>query len=539
MEWSQALAAVRLRRVAGRRITGVTEDTRRLAPGMVFVARQGLRMDGHELLAMAREQGAILTVGARRVGDDLPDVMVPDPAAALAHLVSAWYGDPGRHLTLIGITGTNGKTTAAHLTAAVLRAAGHSVGTIGTTGYAFNGQKAVGGHTTPPPEVLYRLLAQWRAAGATHVVMEVSAQALTQRRTAACTFAAAALTSFARDHGEFYPDQHAYREAKVLLFRDLRGVAVLPGPPAGDADLQAFASAASEGAARTVFYGPEGTVRGRSLASPSLDRLRMELRLPEEDHASPVVLPLPGEHNVTNATCAAAIAWSLGVPGEIVRAGLEGASRPAGRALCMRMPDRDAWAVVDYAHNPAALAAVLRWLRGSVRGKVYVVLGARGERDRGKRPLMGAVVAALADSAVFTSDRPAGEAPDAAAAPMLQAAKDCGTRACFIGDRAAAIAHAVGLLRDGDCVLVTGKGTETWQGDSPGRDGTDDPTVLQALGAIPLCDESRGEADADMAAVTPMHAMRRLARAVRRYAVPAGPLRHEVVPDRAHNGDSL
>jgi len=452
---------------------------------MVFVARRGQHTDGHDLLSAARRQGAAFTVGERRLGRGLPDVLVPDPAAAVAHLVSAWYGDPGRRLTLIGITGTNGKTTAAQLTAAIFTAAGHAVGTVGTLGYSFGGQTAQGDHTTPPPEILYRILAEWLAAGASHVVLEVSAQALSQRRTAACPFAAAALTGFARDHGEFYPDQDAYREAKASLFRDLRGVAVLPAPTADDADQAAFAAAAAD-ADRTVFYGPDGMVRGRSLRSRGLLGTWMELQLPGEAGPRRLLLPIPGQHNVANATCAAASAWSLGISADTIVAALEVAAPPPGRALCLRLSAQGAWAVLDYAHNPAALAATLRWLRQSIPGRVYVVLGARGERDPGKRPLMGAVVAALSDGAVFTSDRPAGETPESAAASMLSAARDCGARAVFIRDRAQAIAHAASLLQDGDCVLVAGKGTEPWQDDSPTRGGVDDPTILRELGAIHL-----------------------------------------------------
>ncbi len=490
MDWEEALEAVRRRRWDGRAITGVTEDTRRLVPGMVFVARRGTHVDGHDLLASARQEGAVLTVGGRSVAPGLPDVVVPDPGAALAHLVAGWHGDPGRRLTLVGLTGTNGKTTTAHWVAAILAAAGHAVGTIGTLGYRFAGHTETGEHTTPPPEVLYGLLARWLAAGATHVVMEVSAQALSQGRTAACPFAAAALTSFARDHGEFFPDQDAYRAAKARLFADLRGVAVLPHPGADATDHQAFAAAAA-GAARTVLYGTEGTVQGRPGPPPpaggeALTQSCLDLRLPGEARAQPVRLRLGGEHNAGNATCAAAVAWVLGVPPATLRAALASAPPPAGRAVCLHLAERGAWAVVDYGHNPAALAASLRWLRRAVPGRVYVVLGARGGRDQGKRPLMGAVVAALADGAIFTADRPAPEDAEAAAAPLLRAARDCGGEAVFVRDRARAIGRAVGLLGAGDCLLVSGKGTEPWEGDSPERGALDDAALLRELGAAPL-----------------------------------------------------
>ncbi len=497
VDWNHALEAVRRRQLAGQALTGVTEDTRRLRPGMVFVARRGLHTDGHDLLEAARGLGAVLTVGSRRMPAGGPDVLVADPAEALALLVSAWHGDPGFRLRLIGITGTNGKTTAAHLTTAILQAAGCAVGTVGTLGYSFGGSTVPPGHTTPPPEVLYPLLAEWAALGATHAVMEVSAQALTQRRTAACPFAAAALTSFARDHGEFYPDQEAYRAAKLELFHHLRGAAVLPASgDVGEGDLSLFVEAAA-GAPATVFFGggPEaGAAVWAARRGPlGLDHTPLTLHLPGEAPQA-LRLPLPGEHNVQNAACAAAIAWSLGIPAPAIVAGLQQSAPPAGRALCLQLPERGAWAVVDYAHNPAALAAVLRWLRQAVPGRIHLVLGARGGRDRGKRPLMGAVVAALADGAVFTSDRPAEEDPEEGALPLLRAAQDCGLTAAFVRDRAEAIGLAVSRLGRGDCVVVCGKGTEPWQGDSPGRDGMDDPAVLEALGAVPLTPAAAGSA---------------------------------------------
>ena len=483
MDWAEALEAVRRRRWRGQTLAGVTEDTARLRPAMVFVARIGLHHDGHTFLRQARASGAAFTVGARPVAHGLPDVLVPDPAAALAHLVAAWHGDPGENLRIVGITGTNGKTTVAHLTAAIFTAAGHPTGTIGTLGCRFSDRGLATTHTTPPPEVLYPLLAEWREADATHVVMEVSAQSLTQRRTAACRFSVAALTCLTREHGECFPDDNAYQAAKQALFTAVRGAAVLP---ADDPAFQAFAAAASH--ARLVTFGRGGDIDIGWIGG-GLTGSVGEIHFP---HSRPqrLELRLPGRHNLRNAACAAAIAWAAGVPAEVIVAALRGAVPAPGRANCQWLPDLRAWAVVDYAHNPGALVAVLRWLRESVRGCLYVVIGARGGRDTGKRPLMGAAIAALADGAIFTADRPGAEDPAEAVAQMLQAARGCGLRARFVRDRAEAIAAATRLLRAGDCLLVTGKGSEPWDADDstswPYATDRTDVAVLRDLGAQPI-----------------------------------------------------
>ncbi len=469
VQWEQALAAVRARHYRGADVLGVTEDTHRLIPGMVFVARPGRHADGHAFLTEARERGALLTVGERAVAADLPDVVVPDAAAALSHLVSAWWGDPGAGMVLVGVTGTNGKTTVAHLLAQILRAAGYRAGQVGTLGFRFEDDFSATHHTTPPPEVLYPLLCRWRDAGCTHVVMEVSAQALSQRRVAALRFAAAALTGFSRDHGEYYQDLQEYRRAKEELFSALTsGSAVLPRD---DPQYAAFAAAAA--GCRILTFGPGGEVQGEPAGTAELGGGRIRLQLPDERERV-LHFPLPGMHNLRNALCAAATALSLGVQARAIFEGLSAAGSVPGRAMVLRAPG-GMTAVVDYAHNPAALKEILRTVRAGTPGRLYAVLGPRGERDRGKRPLMGAILAAFADAAVITSDRPGSELPEEAAAPMLQAARDCGLRAEFVADRGEAIAMAAARLRRGDCLLVTGKGLEPW--------GAGDSAVLPASDA--------------------------------------------------------
>jgi len=473
VRWDQALAAVRARRYRGADVSGVTEDTHRLVPGMVFVARPGRHADGHVFLAEARERGALFTVGERAVSSGLPDVVVPDAAAALSHLVSGWWGDPGADLVMVGVTGTNGKTTVAQLVAEILRAAGCRPAQVGTLGFRFEDHVEPSYHTTPPPEVLYPLLRRWRDEGATHVVMEVSAQALSQKRVASLRFSAAALTGFSRDHGEYYERADDYRRAKEELFSQLTaGVAVLPRD---DPHYAAFADAAA--GCRTLTFGLGGDVQGEPAGPAGLTGGRIRLRLPATRERL-LHFPLPGAHNLRNALCAAAVGLGLGAKPRAVFEGLSAAEPVPGRALVLRTP-AGITVVVDYAHNPAALKEILRTVRAGTTGRVYAVLGPRGERDRGKRPLMGAILSAFADGAVITADRPGSEPPGEAAAPMLQAARDCGLAAEFVADRGEAISLAASRLRCGDCLLVTGKGLEPWGADDSAMAPSSDLEALR------------------------------------------------------------
>ncbi len=456
----------------GKPLSGVTEDSRRVRPGMVFVARRGRQVDGHLFLSAARQAGAALTVGEYRLSPDSPDILVSDGGKALAELVSAWYGDPGRNLTLVGITGTNGKTTTAYLTASILAASGRAVGTIGTLGYRFAEEIEEPSHTTPPPETLYRLLHDWGENGATHIVMEASAQALAQGRTAACPFRVAALTNITRDHGEYFRTMDSYRRAKRVLFTELGrdATAVLPSD---DPEARPFVAAI---AAPTLYYGDGGMVTATEHGDPTLDGTAMVLSINGRGHH--VFLPLPGLYNIRNALCASAAAHALGIPDLAIVEGLEKAEPVVGRTVVFETP-AGVRAVIDYAHNPAGLVSVLRLLRGTTLGRLCVVMGARGHRDKGKRPLMGAVIAALADELVLTSDRPLSEDPAQAAKPMLTAAQACGLPTRFVRDRAQAIAEVALTMEPRDCLLVSGKGSEPWLGDSAAGPITD----LQALRA--------------------------------------------------------
>jgi UDP-N-acetylmuramoyl-L-alanyl-D-glutamate--2,6-diaminopimelate ligase len=481
--WETVVAAVAAHRFDGRPLTGITEDSRQVTAGSVFVARRGRTHDGHAFARRASAAGAALIVAEALCDAPTPQCVVPSAPAALSQLAALWNGEPARGLRLVGITGTNGKTTSAHLTAAVLQAAGISVFQLGTLGIWVEGAR-VSRHllwTTPPAPVLHAQLAEMRAAGATAGVLEVSAQALDQRRVDDCPFEVAAVTGVSREHGEYFADQEAYRAAKRRLFSSERPA----GPPAWSVvhtSIEADPTWNAHLPRRRLTYGPGAAdVRAVGFVSRGLDggSLEVDVRHGRRHHRMQAALALPGVHNVDNALCAVAVGLAMGVtPAAIVR-GIESVPSVPGRLQhIVREPFR---VLVDYAHNPAGLRAALSTVRRVTPGRLFLVMGARGERDRGKRPLMAAVAAALCDGVVLTSDQPAGEDPEAAAEPMRLTAADCGIPVRFIRNRREALETALSELRAGDSLIVAGKGDEEWRGDGEEAPGTTDISVLQAL----------------------------------------------------------
>lgn len=483
VSWESLVRAVARRQWRGRALAGVTEDSRQVLPGMVFVARPGTCADGHDFVAAAAAAGAVLVVAEREVAARVPTCIVPSGARALALLAAAWHGEPARRLRLVGVTGTNGKTTVTHLVGAILEAAGTPALLLGTLGLWVAGRRLrpPSRWTTPPAPVLQADLARALAAGARAGALEVSAQALEQRRVDGCTFEVVACTNVTREHGEHFLDQDSYHLAKQRLFdpREFPGArAVVHERLARD---PLWRLVARRRPAPLTFGWRGADVHVLEWAQRGLAGSDVELAVPLGGSMVRLRLrlPLPGAYNVENAACAAAIAAALGLDADAIRRGLEGVRHVPGRLQHVRQ--RPFRVIVDYAHNPASLRAVLTTVRRATPGRLVLVLGARGGRDRGKRPLMGAVAAALCDRLVLTSDRPAGEDPEEAAAPLRRAALDCGAVADFVPDRFEALRAALDGVRAGDTVLVAGKGDEPWCGDGEPAPGTTDVTALEAL----------------------------------------------------------
>lgn len=437
-------------------VTSVTEDSRRVTEGALFCAVDGSALDGHRFLGDAVRRGAAAVVVSRASDVPVPQVVVRDSRVAVALAAAQWYGRPADGLTIVGVTGTNGKST----TVALIRhlvADGDDTASIGTVG-AFDGrgrELAEGaGLTTPGAVELQATLAELRRRGAKKVVMEASSHALDQRRLGAIRLAAGVYTNLTHDHLDYHGDLSAYLGAKLLLSTLIAdgGVEVV------NQDDRAWNALARGARVRRITFGVAASADVRA-ADVRVAASGSEFQLSFAGRSTPVRLPLIGEFNVSNAAAAAAAAWGLGAdPGEIATR-LAQAPQVPGRVE--RITGEPFVVLRDYAHTPDALERVISAVKPLTRGRVIVVFGAGGDRDRKKRPAMGRIVARGADLAIVTSDNPRTEGPDRIIDEIEEGME--GTAHIRLTDRREAIHRALTLARPGDCVLLAGKGHETYQ----------------------------------------------------------------------------
>ncbi len=442
-------------------VRAVRSDSREVGPGDVFVAVKGLRSDGHAFVATAIERGAAAVVVEREdVARDLavPVVVVRSGAIALGVMTGRVLGDPAAAMTLIGITGTNGKTTTTFLIEAILAAAGKRVGVIGTVSYRWPGTTVDAPYTTPTPQVLHETFAAMRDAGCTHVVMEVSSAALSMDRLAGVQFSVAAFSNLTQDHLDVHGTMEAYRDAKRRLFRDHlvpgSGVAVVN---VDDPEGEGMIAAGRGRALRVSANGAPSDVRVAEQTS-TVRGIRARLATPRGELVVEAP-PLVGHYNVANVALAAAVGEALGLEQDRIAAGIAALRGVPGRVeRVANAADLDI--LVDYAHTPDALRNVLGALRPLTRRRLICVFGCGGDRDPSKRPKMGAAVAELADLAVVTSDNPRTENPRAIIDQILP-----GVPRPFLVevDRAIAIRAAIAEATPGDVVVIAGKGHEDYQ----------------------------------------------------------------------------
>lgn len=435
-------------------LSGAAEDSRAVRPGDLFCAWTGTSMDGHAYVPAAEAAGAAAALVERELGGvTIPQVLVTDGRRAAAVAAMAVYGDPAERLRLVGVTGTNGKSTTVWMLRHLLGAR-WTPASVGTLGVRLRDGSMVPGTenlTTPGPVELARLLADLVAGGVEAVAMEVSSHALDQGRVHALRFDAAVFTNLTRDHLDYHGTFEAYRAAKASLVELLRpdGVAVV------NADDPAWQGVA-ERAPRAVRFGRGAEVRADSVVLGA-DGARFRLVAPAG--AVDIHLPLLGDYNVENALASAATALALGLTlGEVAdRLG----SLPQVPGRLERLAERPCIVLRDYAHTPDALERALAALRALAPARLLVVFGAGGDRDRGKRPLMGAAASRAADVVIVTSDNPRTEDPDAIIADIEAGLN--GRPHERITDRREAIARALEIARPGDIVLLAGKGHETYQ----------------------------------------------------------------------------
>jgi UDP-N-acetylmuramoyl-L-alanyl-D-glutamate--2,6-diaminopimelate ligase len=449
-------------------VHGVRYDSRAVTPGDAFVALRGGTTDGHRHAAEAAAKGAAAVIleedaavaDAYCAHTGVTKIVVPDTRTALAVTAANFYGHPSRSLRVVGVTGTNGKTTTTHVIRTILEAAGERVGLIGTIGYRIGADHLPATHTTPEAPVLQELLARMVEEGCTSAVMEVSSHALALRRVHGLRFAAAAFTNLTQDHLDFHGSMDAYAKAKAMLFRSLDAGAVA----VTNADDPAGSRMVEHTAAPVLRYGVNATadVRAENVRL-GIDGTRLSIR--RGTTTIDVATALIGRFNVQNLLAAWTVGVGLGIPDDVLRNGASSMKPVRGRFEQIAAPA--GWtAVIDYAHTPDALASCLSTIREILPpasgGRVITVFGCGGDRDRTKRPLMGAIAGRMSDITILTSDNPRSEDP-LAIIREIRAGVDPGALVEEEPDRRTAIRRAAGIARTGDVVLIAGKGHETVQ----------------------------------------------------------------------------
>jgi UDP-N-acetylmuramoyl-L-alanyl-D-glutamate--2,6-diaminopimelate ligase len=486
-------------------IAGLSYDSRTVMPGDLFFCVTGFQGDGHEFARHALEAGAVALVVERPLGLGVPELVVESVRAAMGPLAARFNGDPTRHLRVVGVTGTNGKTTTAYLVHALLEAAGEQCGLLGTVKSVIGGTERPVVRTTPEAIDLQADFRSMLDGGDRACAMEVSSHGLELGRTAGIHFSAAIFTNLSRDHLDFHGTMEEYFNAKRLLFAPPAGSALGPAPAvsvvnAGDEYGRRLA--AELGDVTTFSLDGQADYRARELHC-TWDRCRFTLETPAGSRR--VVLPMPGRFNVANALGALAATHRLGVDLDVLVAALERGVRVPGRFEPIEQ-GQDFGVLVDYAHTPDSLENVLAAARELIEGaegpggRLLCVFGAGGDRDRGKRPLMGEIAARLADLVFVTSDNPRSEDPAAIIAEIMQGIAGPGApadpSAAAVGhvrtivDRREAIAAAVNAAAPGDVLVIAGKGHEQGQEFAGGRkEPFDDAAVareaLRARGLAP------------------------------------------------------
>lgn len=451
-------------------LAGLTDDSRRIVPGGLFLACQGGTAHGLEFADTAIREGAAAIAWDETTGDaslargDVPFVAVPALANRLGDLANRWYDAPSSALDVIGVTGTNGKTTVAWLTARALTALGAPTGYLGTLGHGIGRLEVDSGLTTPPAIELHGRLAGFRDRDAHAAAIEVSSHGLAQGRVQGVSFDAALFTNLSRDHVDYHGSMEAYGAAKASLLRGYpcRRRIVCVDTPFGRELAIDLAAEFGDRVIVTTSQADEPPTGARIVRAAACKATAegTRVQLVTSWGEGGFELPLPGAFNVDNALLVIALLLDRGVPLQTACQTMASLTAPPGRLQRIAGPGGGPQVYVDYAHTPAALEAVLRALRPHATGRIWCVFGCGGDRDRGKRPLMGRIVSRLADRAVITSDNPRSEAPGAIIAD-IQAAMT--SDAFAIEDRRDAIRWTIAEAADGDTVLIAGKGHEDYQ----------------------------------------------------------------------------
>ncbi len=455
-ELLQGVSILRCTADVEQEIASVVYDSRKAVPKCLFVAISGFASDGNRFIPMAREKGAAVVVTAREPDADVPFVLVENDRLALAQISANFYDHPARSMTLIGVTGTNGKTSVTWMLKQVLeRVTGQKAGLIGTMQNMIGDEVVPTDRTTPESLELQALFARMRDAGCRYAVMEVSSHAIALERIGGLQFDVAAFTNLTEDHLDFHKTMQAYCDTKALLFGRC-GRAVVNVDDAWAGQILAFCAC------------PVLTTSVRGAAELRAGDVEMRadgvsFTVQWHGNATRVQLPIPGRFSVYNALSVLGIAQALGLEPEQAVSALREVQGVKGRVEVVPTPGSPYTVLIDYAHTPDGLENVLRSVRDFCRGRLIVVFGCGGDRDRAKRPVMGRIGVQLSDFAVITSDNPRTEAPMAIIAEILQGIPPEAKQYTVVENRPAAIRYAMDIAKKDDIIVLAGKGHETYQ----------------------------------------------------------------------------
>ncbi|MDY3225328.1 MAG: UDP-N-acetylmuramoyl-L-alanyl-D-glutamate--2,6-diaminopimelate ligase [Candidatus Faecousia sp.] len=437
-------------------IAAVCYDSRKAEPGCLFVAVSGFAADGNRFIPMALEKGAVAVVTAQKPEGEIPYVLVASDRLALALLGCNFYGNPSRAMTMIGITGTNGKTSSTLLLKQVLeKTLGAKVGLVGTMSNMIGQEAIPTERTTPESLELQALFARMRDTGCTHVVMEVSSHAVTLERIGGVHFHVAAFTNLTEDHLDFHKTMDAYCDAKAELFRRCDKAVV-------NAD-DSYADRILAAAACPVLTTSVATDKGLHAENVALHAEGISFTAVYEGERAEVSLPIPGRFTVYNALTVLGVARQLGISLNDCAKALKTAEGVKGRVEVVPTPGTPYSVLIDYAHTPDGLENVLRSVRDFCRGRLICVFGCGGDRDPMKRPIMGRIGVELSDIAIITSDNPRTENPMAIIEDILKGVKQEYGEYIVMEDRRAAIRYAMDIAEKNDIIVLAGKGHETYQ----------------------------------------------------------------------------
>jgi len=451
-------------------ISGLAYSSASVSEGALFFCVPGFTADGHDFAPDAVKRGAAALVCERPLDLGVPEVQVDSVRAAMGPVASRFYGDPSHDLKVVGITGTNGKTTTAFLVREVLEAAGIQTGLLGTVKRVVGGAEEPLERTTPEAIDLQADFVRMLSEGDRACAMEVSSHALELGRASGIRFACKVFTNLTQDHLDFHSDMEAYYLAKRRLFDE-------PGPAVVNLD-DPYGRRLAEELGDATTYGVEAEAADYRARDVTFDVAGAAFAVDTPDGTLELTTRLPGLFNVQNVLAALAAARTLGVEPDMAVEGLAAAGRVPGRFEPVE-EGQDFGLLVDYAHTPDSLENVLRAARGISRGRLHVVFGAGGDRDRGKRPLMGEVAARLADRVIVTSDNPRSEDPESIVDQVMEGTSD-GPEVEREPDRRRAIARAIDTAEPGDVVVLAGKGHEQGQEFEGGRkEPFDDITVAR------------------------------------------------------------